>query len=201
MDIITQNEADAYLKDQLRDMTPASGTPASLISDVSRRICQFLNRKDFGPQESRTEYYDGGSQILQVKVWPVVSVTGIWDDTEHVWNASSQLDSTGYWISQNSSLELNDGTIYYTWGRFVEGFQNVKITYTGGYNSVDDIPTVFKDAAKMQVCYETQMFSAISFANTPAKLNGTETDQARDLGLLSAVRQILDPYVRRVHFA
>lgn len=201
MDIITQNEADAYLIDQLKNEAPASGTPASLITDVSKRIASYIGRDDFGAQILRTEYLSGDTQFLFVKVWPIISIAGIWDDTDHVWAGSSLIDPPSYWISQNSSLDDNDGIIFSTNGKFVNGFQNIKITYTGGYASSADIPARIKQACKMQVAYEVRINTNAGFGSVPKSINGSEVDPTRGLGLLSQVQVILNDYVRKIPFA
>jgi hypothetical protein len=201
MDIITQNEADNYLIDQLKNEAPASGTPASIITDVSKRIASYIGRDDFGEQITRTEYHNGNSRFLFVKVWPIVSIAGIWDDTEHEFDNSSLIDAGSYWISQNGSLENNDGIIFSHNGRFTDGYQNIKITYTGGYATSTDIPSRIKQACKMQVAYEVRINTNSGFGSMPKTVNGAEVDPARGLGLLSQVQVILNDYVRKIPFA
>lgn len=201
MNIITVDEADEYLEDQITDKTPPQGTPESMITDISARIAMFLGRKDWGEQALFTEYYDGDTQIIAVKVWPIISITGIWDDSDHIWNDGSKIDTDAYWISQNSSLELNDGIVFYNWGKFAPGHQNVKITYTGGYALVSDIPAIFKRACYLQLAYELKMGDAMSFANVPSQTDGSQIQLGTHLGLLSSVRSLLIPYRRVIPFA
>lgn len=195
MDIVTRQQCEAYIRDIGHDL-PASGVSPSLISDVSSRMAKYCGRDDWGPTAERTEYLDGGTQYLMPKYWPVTSIAGIWDDDDHVWDDSSKLDVTDYWIDQNKL-----GVVYLEYAAVLPGFQNVKLTYTAGYAGAASIPGDIQRAAMMQIDYETQTRIPGRFQTVNGNINDKYTEIAEGLGLLGDARILLHPFVRQVPFA
>jgi hypothetical protein len=139
---------------------------------------------------------DGGTQYLMPKFWPVASIAGIWDDDDHVWDSSSLIDATEYWIDQNKL-----GVICFEYAATLPGYQNIKITYTAGYASQSVIPGDIQRAAMMQVDYETQTRIPGRFQTVNGNISDKYSEVAEGLGLLGDARILLHPFVRQVPFA
>lgn len=77
-----------------------------------------------------TEYYDGdGTSVLQLKNYPIITVSAIYDDTDRVYDASSLISSDDYVIKETEGRIELDGLT------FMQGLKNIKIVYTAGYSS------------------------------------------------------------------
>lgn len=80
-----------------------------------------------------TEYYDGdGTKNLYLKSWPVVSAT-FYVDNDLEFGAATEV----------TPELIRDNECIYT-SRWVKGYGNIKVTYTGGYST---IPNDLKGAA------------------------------------------------------
>jgi hypothetical protein len=192
MNLVTQQALEEYLGDRI----PATGIPTGLIEQVSRRMAKYCGRDDWGPKQSRTEYVDGDTRILRVRVWPIDSVTGIYDDADHAWPDSSLLASDEYWIGG-----ADDGIIYVESWNLSAGDQNIKIIYVGGYADEAAIPADLQAAAKLQMAYEVQKGVPGQFSAFPGSFAGKEFNAMEGLGLLMETRSLIESYVRRVVFA
>ncbi len=105
----------------------------SLINRTSSRMETYCGR-NFKVREY-TEYQDGdGTPTVFTDHYPITSVSSLWDDTEREFTDSSNdlLSSADYMIySDEGSIRLyNDETT------FNKGYQNIKITYSGGYETL-----------------------------------------------------------------
>ncbi len=105
----------------------------SLINRTSSRMETYCGR-NFKAREY-TEYQDGdGGPIVFTDHYPITSVSALWDDTEREFTDSSNdlIASTDYMTySDEGSIRLyNDETT------FNKGYQNIKITYSGGYETL-----------------------------------------------------------------
>jgi hypothetical protein len=89
-----------------------------------------------------TEYLDGNSSDkLFTLCYPIISVSGIFEDTSREWAASTEIDSEEYFvIGENYVLMRN-----YTLNSYPK---SVKIVYTAGYST---IPEDLKLACIMEV--------------------------------------------------
>lgn len=76
------------------------------------------------------EYHDGdGTDIIQLRIMPVVSISSIYDDYDRVYGSDSLIASTDY------AFNPATGIITRVVGVFMNGVNNVKITYVAGYGS------------------------------------------------------------------
>lgn len=120
-----------------------------IASAVVRRYCWRDETNGF-ESASRVEFYDGyGSATLQLREWPVTSIASV----EHRGNDGSYvaLPSTSYRVNMKNGLLHRLGSAramfspddmlpsrasfgeYPTWS---EGFQNWRVTYTGGWATI-----------------------------------------------------------------
>lgn len=99
-----------------------------IIDGISVAIESYIGR-DILSREY-TEYYDGmGSKYLFPDHYPITSVSGIWEDADWEWGASTEIDSSDYRIKDNNHIVLTSDF-------FDKDDQNIKIIYTAGYASV-----------------------------------------------------------------
>ena len=199
MNVVTREQADEYLSKLIGDQMPSGGTPAETIADVSWRMAQYTGRADWGPSEQRTEYVDGGTRIIECKVWPITTVSSINDDTDHVWDADTAIDSTKWWISHEG-----DGVVYFEYFRTVSGDQNIRIVYTGGYASAEAIlaaDPMITQAALKQIYLEILKTQPGTYPSIPGSGATVDTNELDGYGLSGEVRALLTPYVRRRQFA
>lgn len=187
MNLITRQEAADYLTD-------ASGGAdtdlvGQLITHISRRLAIYTCRADWGGQASRTEYYSGGSDYLVLNYAPLVSITAIYEDeSDHEWGTGTDIDTDNYFALTTTLDAHNLGIVHAEGGVFAAGFENLKITYTGGYSGVGDIPGDLKTACLLQLEYDALRRNAGRFISP-----GEPT------GLLPEVRQLADKYRRLLH--
>ena len=111
-----------------------------MIKGVSTGMESFMDRKIMSRED--TEYYDGdGTKYLFVDRYPIITISGIWDDRSWSWAASSLITSTEYRIQNEKTIVMNNLV-------FLDDEQNVKITYTAGYATA---PTDLKMACIEEV--------------------------------------------------
>ena len=197
MDIVSRAEVAAYMGQTEFD---ASDLISQLIPRVSDRLASLTGRLDWGPEISRTEYFDGGTNYIRVNYWPIVSVTNIWDDNDHLWPDSSKLTAADYHVAQNPD---RNGIVYIESGNTTRafarvyapvryGFENVKITYTGGYANTAAIPQRIKTAALLQIKFDSLRGSSGSHSSSGRKEAPL---------VLPEVRDLLTAYTLKVNFA
>jgi len=122
------------LKDFL-DLTKAGADEAlkriinSVSADCQNRYC----RRIFLLATYTDEKHDGsGNEILWTKNYPVTQITSItpYEDATALTVSGTEFDFDPI----SGEIHLRDGRV------FVEGFQNVKITYSAGYDGIDNLP-------------------------------------------------------------
>lgn len=88
-----------------------------------------------------TEYYDGkGFDTLFLNQYPVISITGIWDDLDRLFEDSSKMDADSYYLdAENGMVKIiaPQSAVFGT-GVFTPGIANVKVVYNAGYSVIPD---------------------------------------------------------------
>lgn len=104
-----------------------------ITATINRKSTQILNYIDLPiASTTYTEYHDGNSsQELYPNMYPITSVSGIWNDSSWGWSDSNLVDSTTYMIVDDNRIVLKSGN-------FGTGTRNVKITYVAGYASTPE---------------------------------------------------------------
>lgn len=135
-------EARAFDKAQLASETDY---PTATITAKEAEIREALARicgVDF-VRASHTEYHDGDGSDYLILEWPMVaSITSIKVDGESY--SSAEIDATDY--SEGIAIDERLGIITRRSGVFDEGWRNVQVVYTAGYEYV---PKLIKRAALM----------------------------------------------------
>lgn len=125
--IVSLAEAKEYLKVTLSgDDTIIT----SLINNISAWVARYLNRILISKE--RTEYYSGdGSEILQLRVYPIVSVASLYVDNNREFDTASLVDADDFIVKKGVGML----TAFNLFGAFVSGESNIKVTYTAGYTA------------------------------------------------------------------
>ncbi len=106
---------------------------ASMISQISRAICTYLNRPFVWPRDVQDMFDGNGRPKIQLRHWPVVSVTSVSIDGRIVPRATSEF-SAGWTIEAGDdeppgAMQM----LMLRGGIFSRGWQNVSIAYRAGY--------------------------------------------------------------------
>jgi len=188
MDVISIQEAEALIFSG-GDSGSGGDRLAEIITDVSARMASFTGRDDWGAASSRTEYHDGGRTFLAPRYRPLVSVTTIKEDADHVWGTDTTRASTEYYVDTASPI----GLIWMESGCLVPGPRTVELVYTAGYSAVSAIPAQVKAMGKKQILYEW------SKTERPGRRN--EEEGVRPGYLLPEVEAGLRDYILQLPFA
>lgn len=141
----------------------------ALINAVSARFETYCDRTFLS--SNYTEYHDGdGHGVIYTKQYPLTSVSGIWDDMDWNWEDNTLVDSTSYRI-------VDDNCVVFKSGSFLPGIyrQNIKISYTAGYETVpydlviaciDEVLRVLDTRYAPGVSYATNNDETVSFVTT-----------------------------------
>jgi hypothetical protein len=124
------------------DVTEHDDELARLITAVQEWLERECERTF--EQATVTEYYHGQdwTHCLIVARPPIVSVTNLWDDPLRVY--TTPLTSSLYAVPVAGTDDANAGIIRLDGYKFQAGIQNIKITYTGGFQ---EIPPDLEQAA------------------------------------------------------
>lgn len=126
------------------------GTEEVYLQKLLNRAREYLNTATRRKLDTATftEYHDGdGSRVVQLKNYPVTSVTSIHDDPDRNFTSSSLLDSTTYAVDEvNGRITLLRDPLLRTLSTvFGCGAQNIKVVYVAGY-SASTVPDDLKQA-------------------------------------------------------
>ncbi|MCW2275051.1 hypothetical protein GJ654_09995 [Rhodoblastus acidophilus] len=115
---------------------------SSMISQISRAICTWLNRAFLWPRDV-TDIFDGnGRNRIQLRNWPVVSVASVSIDGQAI---PQSTDGRGFgWLLEPGDDEPPGAMqmIMLRSGVFPRGWQNVTVAYRAGYQISNEPRTV-----------------------------------------------------------
>ena len=136
MDFITVDEVKDYLG---ITGTDEDDTLATIVASVNAFIPQYTNRI-WDKTTYTEELYDGpGHAALQLKQYPIISITKIEVEDEEI-EERSGVGEQGYYVK-----DYDTGIIYNNelWDR---GRGNTLVSYVAGYETADDLPKDLKHA-------------------------------------------------------
>lgn len=106
----------------------------TLITSMSDYIRTITDRDLYS--KSYTEYYDGsGKNTLQLDNYPITVLTSIYDDTDYEFGADTEITSDDYFFNADTKYSKR-GVLLLNGCNFTEGQQNIKVTYTAGYETI-----------------------------------------------------------------
>ena len=99
----------------------------ALLEGLQGRFDQECNRR-FLYGSGIEELFDGGTQLLLVRAFPIDSVTSLHVDPDRQWTADTLLNASGY------ACNKARGRIVYGLGEYYWpiGFQHLRVIYSGG---------------------------------------------------------------------
>tara|TARA_R100000664_G_C2759128_1_gene148593 strand:+ start:3379 stop:3999 length:621 start_codon:yes stop_codon:yes gene_type:complete len=175
-----------------------------LIELVSARVSDYCDRK-FEQESGRVEYPVGGTNILQMKLFPITSIASIHEDSERAFGASTLVDSSEYYsagdakergliIREASWKRELTGSYHNTW---LPGIDIIKVTYTGGYavsSGVTGVPNDLQRVIAQQCAYLYNRRNALGINS----VSGGEGSQSftGDYEFLPEVKRGLQKYRR-----
>jgi hypothetical protein len=106
---------------------------AGLIRQISRAICATINRPFVWPRDVVNHFDGNGRASIQLRNWPVISVSSVSIDGQNVPQAQTPL-GVG-WLLEPGDIEPPGGMqrILLRGATFSRGWQNVTIAYRAGY--------------------------------------------------------------------
>jgi hypothetical protein len=144
--VITQAEARVYLPGISAD----DSNVAELITRADAILaawCGYEAATETGAPTfedvSCTRYLPGpGGRDLWLPVWPVASVTSIYDDPDEAYGASTLVDSGDYDIRDKGRIRLAVDAVHGTWTEDDDGLP-IKVVWVAGWAT---IPSAIKQA-------------------------------------------------------
>ena len=172
---------------------------AQIIAGLTAAFEQYT-RRVLVRQVDRVELHDGGRAIAGLlRALPVESVTEVVEDANPVdFDAATALvDGTDFIVEPESGLvrRIPDGA------KWLNGYRNVRVTYTGGFLAADATPMVGQ-AAMPEDLQEVATVQAVHFWKYRDQLGVSSISaDGASLGLTPAellpiVRKTLDRYRR-----
>ena len=190
MALITASEARGYIR------TLTSTAEDTIIDTIIGRAdglmaayCGFPAESGAPTLESATytHYLDGPAHPREVRlpVWPVTSVTSIYDDPLLDYGATTLVSSGDYTLYGDEGLVVLNNTASWSWNT---ARRAIKATYVAGWSTA---PNAIKHACALQSAHIFKHRDAIG-STSLSKAGGSATLSA--LGLLPEVKEALSPY-------
>lgn len=121
MALITKDDVkkELHLQDTERD---------ELIEALVTAVLLLLDEKTDRTWESGTftEYYDGGTDLLMLKNFPVASITSVHDDPDRAWGSDTLVAAEDYTTDLDLGILFSDSPFY-------SGKRTVRVIYVAGY--------------------------------------------------------------------
>ena len=107
----------------------------AMLAEFVERISAAIGtrcKRVFEFESGITEYEDGDgiTSELIVRRYPIVSVTALYDDPDRVYGSATLIAATDYTVDKERGIIRLDGF------RFLNGLQNIKVVYDGGYKVI-----------------------------------------------------------------
>lgn len=193
MALLTATQARVYLAYLDSSEDTLIDTMIARATSVLAAWCGWP-RNDSGGQTMEASTYtfyldaptDEGAQEIAVPVWPLVTVTSVYDDPERAYGASTLVSSGDY------DTDLQAGRIILkpssTLGKFSTARRALKVTVSAGYSTA---PADLAQALGMMVKHllELRHTQGASSVDT-----GDGAAQRREEDIPAAVKQMLRPY-------
>jgi hypothetical protein len=134
-----------------------------------------------------TEYYDGeGGLTLRLDLYPVLSVTSVYDDPNRAYGADTLVSSSDYDLDGRRGLLLLKPNAAH--GAWSDGeLRAIKVTFVAGFATV---PSSIKRACAQEA---KRLLTARATQGQASASKGGQSVSFRDPGLLPETREILAP--------
>lgn len=171
----------------------------SIIEALEPLFDNYLDRSLIVTAEDVTEYYSPAGDMLQIKRYPVVSITSVKESIDY------DFDNTDAYTANEEYRLINDGkrgVIYRMYSAFFSVPDCLQVIYRGGYTAAGDspgdgetaLPSDIVEAAIEQACHIFQRRNDIGLA--AVSFDGGSISKYEQVKLLPGVKQILEKYRR-----
>jgi len=189
--VITQAEARVYLLGVSAD----DSTVADLITRADAILaawCGYEAATETGAPTfedvSCTRYMPGpGGRDLWLPVWPIASITSIYDDPEEAYGASTLLDSGDYAIRDRGRVRLTSTATHGTWTEDADALP-IRITWVGGWAT---IPSAIKKAVAEYVAVLWRLRAGPGVTSNSSQKGNTNIPTGE---IPMSIKQRLAPY-------
>ena len=176
----------------LGDLSDSDQLLLEQIADGITDRCETYTGRKFARVTDHSEVVSAGSKdsTVAVKHFPLVSVSKLYEDVDGDFTSTTEVDAEDYYVNTDEGLvELRGG------GSFVGGPGSVKITYTGGFEDIGDVPMDLRMAATRQAAFAFQRRASSGISSE--SVNGMSvTRYAEDL--LPELKAVLGYHQQRV---
>ena len=157
-----------------------------LINSVSEAMSKLNNYISFIIEE-KTDFFDGGSDQVFLRNFPIVEILSVYENGEELDAPTGQAAGDGDW-----DYYKDEGIIYKSSGYFNPGRQKVKVTYKSGLAETEaDIPEDVKLACVSWINQindaEIENYGTIITAQT----------MVRPTDMPQITRKLLNPYKKK----
>ena len=126
----------------------------------------------------------------RVKRYPIDSIVSVVETADGNFSTGTTLDSTDY------GYNADEGLVTLRYRNFIEGYQNIRITYTGGLaREVGGVPSDLRYAATRQVAYWFQRRNQIGTTETSIARSGRQKLIKDSTMFLPEVSEIISTYI------
>lgn len=151
--LVSLQEAKSYLQeDPIANLGTKEDLIGRLVNSISTLAETYMNRKILSRSYTNEDYDGTGTDTLQLKNYPIISVESLYDDIDRNFTAAHLISSGNIIIYAEEgkikrkgvvlSIDENTGKIFRT-ASFSRSRKNVRVNYTAGYAATpDDIKLV-----------------------------------------------------------
>jgi hypothetical protein len=192
--------SDIKVRLGIEDKTEFDTVIKQIISSVESIFDAYTCRKLIITAADVTEYITGCGRFLQLRRYPVASITSIKETNDYDFdNADVMVANTDYRLLDAG----NKGVITKLFGPWYDFPDGVQVIYRGGYVPADQtvgsgetaIPADLREAAIMQATFIFKRRDDIGL--TGVSFNGGDFTKFSAMDLLPLVKDILDNYKRK----
>lgn len=178
--------------------TDHDSTINRLILGVEQMFDNETRRKLLQNTLDETEYYTGQGPHLQLRRYPVISITSIVVSYDYTFNETALTENTDYRLINNGKK----GVIYRVYSDWSSLEDSIQIAYRGGYCPAGQtpgtgeivMPADLREAAIEQVCFLFQRRNDLGLAGV--SFEGGSMSKFSSIKLLPLVEDVLKKHRR-----
>jgi hypothetical protein len=182
-DLVTWSDIQSYIGAASDDETMVS----FLITAASRWANQYTSRnlasRTYSDEDENTLYDGDGSKYLMLRQSPVTVISAVYEDSNRDYTSDTLVDTNDY-------IYYTDiGKLLFVDYKTEKGYQNYKVLYTAGYETV---PDDLENAITMLVDFWYKSYDTHRFG-----VKSVGVDEKRityELGIPTQVKEAINPY-------
>ena len=168
-----------------------------IINGVESLFNSYTGRSLIVTAADVIEYYSGCGPSLQLKRYPVISITSIKESLDYEFVSADGLEpNVDYRLINGGKF----GIIWRVYADWIDILDSIEVVYRGGYCSADMVPdeneialpSDLREAAIEQATFIWKRKDDLGLSSVSAE--GGSIDKFSDMDLLPMVRRVLDRY-------